>query len=97
MDGESFQNTSWVNYFDTDSVDIGNLSPELYEFKTVARNDYPNIDKREESPASDVVEGRPLPGVVSKFLKWKVVSVTFLPVQRISKREDIGLIFYILL
>ena len=68
MDGENFQNTTWVNYFDTESVVVGSLSPELYEFKTVARNDYPSTEKREESPASDVVKGRPLPGVVSEFL-----------------------------
>lgn len=47
---------------------IGNLSPDLYEFKTVARNDFPDQVNPKTSPASDVTEARPLPGVVSKFL-----------------------------
>ena len=65
MVDEKFQNTSWVNHFETQSTKIGSLSPDLYEFKTVGRNDYkegPN-----ESPASDVTEARPLPGVVGKY------------------------------
>ena len=56
-----------MNHFDTQSVEIGNLSPDLYQFKTVARNDFPNTDKPSESPASDVTEGRPLPGVLGKL------------------------------
>ena len=67
VQGEVFQNTSWVNHFETQSIEIGDLSPDLYQFKTVARNDFPNTENRQESPASDVTEGRPLPGVVSKF------------------------------
>ena len=66
VDGETFKNTSWVNHFETQSVEIGNLGPELYEFKTVARNDYPDRDNPEQSPSSDVTDGRPLPGIVSK-------------------------------
>ena len=69
MEGESFQNTSWVNHFETQSTEIGDLSPELYEFKTVGRNDYPednDVNTKTESPPSDVTEGRPLPGVVGK-------------------------------
>ena len=70
MEGETFQNTSWVNHFETQSVEIGNLSPDLYEFKTVARNDYPDKVNPKTSPASDVTEARPLPGIVSKFLSF---------------------------
>ena len=70
MEGETFQNTSWVNHFRTQSVEIGNLSPDLYEFKTVARNDYPDQVNPKTSPASDVTEARPFPGVVSKFLSF---------------------------
>ncbi|XP_068759030.1 fibronectin type III domain-containing protein-like [Montipora capricornis] len=65
VEGETFKNTSWVNHFETQSVEIGNLSPELYEFKTVARNDYPDRDNPEQSPSSDVTDGRPLPGIVN--------------------------------
>ena len=75
VDGETFKNTSWVNHFDTQSVEIGDLSPDLYQFKTVARNDYPSKDNRSESPASDVIQGRPLPGVVSKFYFSQIGSV----------------------
>ena len=67
MKEEEFQNTSWVDHFATQSTEIGNLSPDLYEFKTVARNDYPTTVNPEESPASDITEGRPLPRVLSKF------------------------------
>ena len=70
MDGEAFQNTSWVNHFEKQSIEIGGLNNELYEFKTVGRNDYPednDVNTRTESPASDVTEGRPLPGIVSKY------------------------------
>ena len=70
MEGETFQNTSWVNHFSTQSVKIGNLSPDLYEFKTVARNDYPDQVNPKTSPASDVTEARPLPSVSSKFLSF---------------------------
>ena len=56
-----------MNHLDTQSVEIGKLSPDLYQFKTVARNDYPDKDKPSKSPASDVTEGRPLPGVLSKL------------------------------
>lgn len=63
VEGETFQNTSWVNHFSTQSVEIGNLSPDLYEFKTVARNDYPDQVNPITSPASDVTEARPFPGV----------------------------------
>ncbi|XP_068757831.1 fibronectin type III domain-containing protein-like [Montipora capricornis] len=66
VDGETFKNTSWVNHFETHSVEIGNLGPELYEFKTVARNDYPDRDNPEQSPPSDVTDGRPLPGILRK-------------------------------
>ena len=58
-------NTSWVNHFETQSTEIGGLSAELYQFKTVGRNDY--SEGFNESPASDVTEERPLPGVVSKY------------------------------
>ena len=67
---EAFQNTSWVNHFETQSIEIGGLNNELYEFKTVGRNDYPdnnNVNSRSESPASDVTEGRPLPSTTSKY------------------------------
>ena len=70
MDGEAFQNTSWVNHFEKQSTEIGGLNNELYEFKTVGRNDYPednDVNTKTESPASDVTEGRPLPGIVSKY------------------------------
>ena len=70
VEGETFQNTSWVNHFNRQSVEIGNLSPELYEFKTVARNDYPDQVNPKTSPASDVTEARPFPGVLSKFLSF---------------------------
>ena len=49
---------------------IGGLNNELYEFKTVGRNDYPDDDDdnpRSESPASDVTDGRPLPPITSKY------------------------------
>ena len=55
MEGEEFLNTSWVNYFSAQSLEIGGLSPNLYEFKTVGKN------KLGESPPSDVTEARPLP------------------------------------
>ena len=61
MEGEEFQNTSWVNHFEQQSVVIRSLDPELYQFKTVARNDYPSLENRQESPASDIAEARPLP------------------------------------
>ena len=70
MEGEAFQNTSWVNHFETKSIEIEGLNNELYEFKTVGRNDYPdnnNVNSRSESPASDVTEGRPLPSTKSKY------------------------------
>ena len=70
MEGEAFQNTSWVNHFETQSIEIGSLNNELYEFKTVGRNDYPdnnNVNSRSESPASDVTEGRPVQGIVSIY------------------------------
>ena len=67
---EAFQNTSWVNHFETQSIEIGGLNNEIYEFKTVGRNDYPDnnkVNSRSESPASDVTEGRPLPSTTSKY------------------------------
>ena len=64
--GEEFQNTTWINHFLEQSVLIRHLDPVLYEFKTVARSDYPLKANPQESPASDVVEERPLPGVISK-------------------------------
>ena len=70
MDGEAFQNTTWVDHFKTQSIEIESLNNELYEFKTVGRNDYPednDANSRTESPASDVTEGRPLPGIVSTY------------------------------
>ena len=54
-----------MNHFETQSTEIEDLSPELYEFKTVARNDY--SEGFNESPASDVTKERPLPGIVSKY------------------------------
>ena len=62
VDGQAFQNTSWVDHFEKQSIEIGGLNNELYEFKTVGRNDYPednDVNTRTESPASDVTEGRP--------------------------------------
>lgn len=56
---EEFVNTSWVNHFDVQNTDIGNLDNELYQFKTVGRNPLG------ESPPSDVTEARPLPGVAA--------------------------------
>ena len=58
-----------MNHFDKQSTEIAGLNNELYEFKTVGRNDYPedNVNSRTESPASDVTEGRPLPGIVSTY------------------------------
>ena len=70
VDGEAFQNTSWVDHFQKQSIEIGSLNNELYEFKTVGRNDYPednDVNTKTESPASDVTEGRPLPGIVSTY------------------------------
>ena len=70
MQGETFQNTSWINHFETQNIKIGGLSNELYEFKTVGRNDYPDdndVNSRSESPASDVTEGQPLPSTPSKY------------------------------
>ena len=70
MQGEAFQNTSWINHFETQNIKIGGLNNELYEFKTVGRNDYPDDDddnSRSESPASDVTDGRPLPSITSKY------------------------------
>lgn len=63
IEGEEFQNTSWVDHFQQQSIIIGNLDPELYQFKTVARNDYPSEENPQESPASDITEARPLPGI----------------------------------
>ena len=70
MQGEAFQNTSWINHFETQNIEIGGLNNELYEFKTVGRNDYPDdddVNSRSESPASDVTDGRPLPPITSKY------------------------------
>ena len=70
MTVEAFQNTHWVNHFETQSIEIGGLNNELYEFKTVGRNGYPdnnNVNPRSESPPSDVTEGRPLPSTTSKY------------------------------
>ena len=70
MKREAFKNTSWVNHFETQSIEIGGLNNELYEFKTVGRNDYPdnnNVSSRSESLASDVREGRPLPSTTRKY------------------------------
>ena len=70
MQGEAFQNTSWINHFEKQNIKIGGLNNELYEFKTVGRNDYPDDDddnSRSESPASDVTDGRPLPPITSKY------------------------------
>ena len=70
MQGEAFQNTSWINHFETQNIKIGGLSNELYEFKTVGRNDYPDdddVNSSSESPASDVTDGRPLPSITSKY------------------------------
>ncbi|XP_073228624.1 fibronectin type III domain-containing protein-like [Porites lutea] len=64
LQGETFQNTSWINHFETQNITIKGLNIGLYEFKTVGRNDYPDdndVNSRSESPASDVTEGRPLP------------------------------------
>ena len=70
MKGETVQNSSWINHFETQSIKIGGLNNELYEFKTVGRNDYPDdndVNSRSESPASDVTKGRPLPPLISKY------------------------------
>ena len=70
MQGEAFQNTSWINHFEKQNIKIGGLNNELYEFKTVGRNDYPDdddVNSRSESPASDVTDGRPLPRITSKY------------------------------
>ena len=70
MQGETFQNTSWINHFETQNIKIGGLNNELYEFKTVGRNDYPDnndMNSQSESPASDVTEGRPLLSTPSKY------------------------------
>ena len=70
MQGEAFQNTSWINHFETQNIKIGGLNNDLYEFKTVGRNDYPDdddVNSRSESPASDVTDGRPLPSITSKY------------------------------
>ena len=55
-----------INHFEEKSVEIDRLEPDLYEFKTIARNDFPDEANPEESPESEVVEGRPLPGIFSK-------------------------------
>ena len=70
MQGEAFQNTSWIDHFEKQNIKIGGLNNELYEFKTVGRNDYPDdddVNSRSESPASDVTDGRPLPRITSKY------------------------------
>ena len=70
MQGEAFQNTSWINHFETQNIKIGGLNNELYEFKTVGRNDYPDdndVNSRSESPASEVTDGRPIPLITSKY------------------------------
>ena len=70
MEGEAFQSTRWVNHFEKQSIEIGRLNDELYEFKTVGRNNYTdnnNVNSRSQSPASDVTEGRPLPSTTSKY------------------------------
>ena len=49
---------------------IGGLNNELYEFKTVGRNDFPDdndVNSRSESSASDVIEGRPLRSTTGKY------------------------------
>ena len=61
--GEEYVNTSWVNHFDTQDTDIGNLDNELYQFKTVGRNPLG------ESPPSDITEARPLPEDVRMFTR----------------------------
>ncbi|XP_068715039.1 fibronectin type III domain-containing protein-like isoform X4 [Montipora foliosa] len=55
--GEKFRNSSWINHFEEKSVEIDRLEPDLYEFKTVARNDFPDEVNPEESPESDIAEG----------------------------------------
>ncbi|XP_068738238.1 fibronectin type III domain-containing protein-like [Montipora capricornis] len=65
--GEEFRNSSWISQFEEKSVEIDRLDPDLYEFKTIARNDFPDEANPEESPESEVVEGRPLPGIFSKY------------------------------
>ena len=89
VEGEEFKNTSWVNHFETQSTEISNLSPDLYEFKTVARNDYPSIDKPEESAASDITEARPLPGVISKFFFLFISNIIVL-LQYKHQQEVLG-------
>ena len=70
MKGETFQNSTWINHFETQSIKIGGLKNELCEFKTVGRNGYPDdndVNSKSESPASDVTKGRPLPPLISKY------------------------------
>lgn len=64
--GAEFRNSSWINHFEEKSVEIDGLEPDLYEFKTVARNDFPDEVNPKESPESDIAEGRPLPGIFSQ-------------------------------
>ena len=58
---KEFVNTSWVNHFDTQDTDSGNLDNELYQVKTVGRNPLG------ESPPSDITETKPLCGVAGMF------------------------------
>ena len=67
MAGEESVNTSWVNHFDVQDTEISGLDPDLYEFRTVGKNGLG------ESPASDITEGRPLPGVAGMCKNFVVL------------------------
>ncbi|XP_068713129.1 fibronectin type III domain-containing protein-like [Montipora foliosa] len=85
--GGEFRNSSWINHFEEKSVEIDRLEPDLYEFKTVARNDFPDEVNPEESPESDIAEGRPLPGILSQRTKtpihqtaWFIALLVFIAI-----------------
>ena len=62
VEGETYASTSMVDHFKLQWVEIGNLENELYQFKTVGKND------NGESIESGITEARPLPGVVSAWI-----------------------------
>ena len=64
-EGGEFQETDWVDHFSTQLIDINNLEPEVYEFKTVGKNAVGT------SPDSDVIEARPELGPVVRGKKLK--------------------------
>ena len=97
VQGEAFQNTSWINHFETQNIKIGGLNNELYEFKTVGRNDYPDDDdanSRSESPASDVTDRRPLPLITSKYSRGRAEEIYPIPPFNVTSLKWSSLITF---